>query len=109
VDPKDGNFIKTDDLYQKAYQETDDDVQANRGLVNQAKHLDNVRKAGKEMDLLIDRVRSIVNAMNEGVIESKLVESLIIMERVQRSTTDNLRFIRRIEEEKLLKILQGIK
>ncbi len=107
VDPKDGNFVKTDELYQKAYTEADDDAQANRGLVNRARHLDTIRKAGKEMDALIERIRTVVNAMNEGVAESKLIESLIVMERSERRAAEILAAIRLEQERIVLEAIQG--
>jgi hypothetical protein len=102
VDPKDGNFVKTDDLFQKAYQEVDDDAQANRGVQNKDKHLDNVKKATKELDVLLERLHSILIAMDEGIAESKLIEILVGMERDQRRNSDTLRLLHRQIIEDLL-------
>jgi hypothetical protein len=108
-DPAKGNFIKTDDLYQKAYTETDDDAQSNKGLANRARHLDTMRKAGIEMDALMDRIRGVVNAMNEGVVESKLIEGLIIMERSERKAAEILNAMKLKAELDVIKSIQGEK
>jgi hypothetical protein len=109
VDPKDGNFVKTDDLYQKAYTEADDDAQGNRGLVNRAKHQERLREAGKEMDALMDRIRGVVNAMNEGVVESKLIEGLVIMERSERKAAQILKAMMLQAELDVIKSISGEK
>ncbi len=109
VDAKDGNFIVTDDLYQKAYQAANDDAEANRGMANKGQHLDNVKRAGKEMDALLDRLNGILIAMNEGIVESKLIETLVVMERTQRQATQTLDGLRLEQERKLLEYLQGNK
>jgi hypothetical protein len=109
VDPKDGNFVKTDSLYQTAYTDADDDAQANRGLTNRAKHLDALRNAGKEMDALMDRIRGVVNAMNEGVVEAKLIEGLVIMERSERKAAEILNAMKLQAELDVIKSIQGEK
>ena len=109
VDPKDGNFVKTDGLYQTAYTDADDDAQSNRGLANRVKHLNALRNAGKEMDALIDRIRGVVNAMNEGVVESKLIEGLVIMERSERKAAEILNAMKLQAELDVIKSISGEK
>jgi hypothetical protein len=109
VDPKDGNFVKTDDLYQKAYTEADDDAEGKRGLANRIKHQERLREAGKEMDALMDRIRGVVNAMNEGVVESKLIEGLVIMERSERKAAQILKAMMLQAELDVIKSISGEK
>jgi hypothetical protein len=109
VDAKDGNFVKTDELFQKAYAAADDDVQANRGAQNKDKHLKAVRDAREELAALMTRLNGILIAMNEGVAESKLIESLVVMERLQRQNYQTLSLLREQKTQDLLKGLEGDK
>ncbi len=93
VDAKDGNFVVTDELFQKAYQAVDDDAQANRGLANKVMHQQNVQKAERELDQLMEKINSVLIALNLGMSEAKGREMLIVMEQRQRSVRNNLREI----------------
>jgi hypothetical protein len=94
-----GNYTMTDELFQKAYLAVDEDVQGNRGAVNKALHVLKVQEAGRELDALMQRINSVLIALDFGMTEAKTREMLIVMERTQRSVRDDLRFLqaRRIE------------
>ena len=102
VDPKDGNFTVTDELFQKAYQSVDDEAQANRALQNRATHQLKVQLAGKELDLLMARINSVLIALDVGMSEAKAREIAIVMEQTQRRIRDDLRIIHTVELEKIL-------
>jgi hypothetical protein len=91
VHPQDGNFVKTDDLFQKAYQEADDDAQAKRGVKNAATHVANITNANKELDELMAKINSVLVHIQKGVTKAQALEQLIAVERRQREVWNNLR------------------
>jgi hypothetical protein len=107
VDSKDGNFVVTDELFQKAYIAVDEDVQGSRGLANKVQHQQNVQKAEKELDVLMERMNSVLIALNLGMSEAKGREMLIVMERNQRQVRDHLRVVEVQIIEELLNTLKN--
>jgi hypothetical protein len=61
------------------------------------------------MDALMDRIRGVVNAMNEGVVESKLIEGLVIMERSERKAAQILKAMMLQAELDVIKSISGEK
>lgn len=104
-----GNFAVTDDLFQTAYQKVDEDAQANRGAQNKSLHQENVQKAVKELDQLMERMNSVLIALNLGMSEAKAREMVIVMERSQRRIRDDLRLIETQIVGDLLKGLEELK
>jgi hypothetical protein len=109
VDPKAGNFVLSEDFLLRAYQLVDEDVAAGKGLKNKAKHVQAIRDARDQLNILIDRLNSVLIAMNEGIVESRLLETLITIERTQRQSSETLRAIRAKEEADLIDLLKGLK
>jgi hypothetical protein len=91
VDPKDGNFAVTDELYQKVFDAVDSDAQAGRGLPNKAAHQQSIQKAGKELEKLMERINSVLLALELGKSEAAERERLIRIEREQRAVLEALR------------------
>jgi hypothetical protein len=72
--------------------------------VNKSAHREKVQSAQKELDVLLERINSVLIALNLGMSEAKGRELLIMIERDQRRVRDALRLaeadiIRRLLEE----------
>jgi hypothetical protein len=100
-----GNYTITDELFQKAYMAVDEDVQGNRGIANKALHLEKVRESARELDALMQRINSVLIALDYGMTEAKTREMLIVMERTQRDVRDALRFL---QAENIRILLEGL-
>jgi hypothetical protein len=105
VDPNVGNFVLTEAALEKLYTGLDDDLTLKRGDVNRPVHGDNARTAAQQLDRLLQRLNEVLIAMNEGVVESKLLELIVNIERDQRNIAERARFLHNREVENLLELL----
>jgi len=90
VDPKDGNFVRTDEGFQNVYQDVDNDVSANAGAKNRVSHHQKLTAATKELDELMLKINSVLIALNLGMSEAKERERLVMIERLERGVRDSL-------------------
>src|SRR5262249_16908034 len=104
VDPNIGNFATTEAAVEKLYQGLDEDLNLKRDE-NRALHADHARAAAQHLARLLERLNEILIAMNEGVLESKLIELMVNIERDQRQIAERARFLHNREVENLLDIL----
>jgi hypothetical protein len=105
VDPNLGNFVLTEAALERLYAGLDDDLSSKRGDVNRPVHAENAKNAAQQLDRLLQRLNEVLIAMNEGVVESKLLELIVSIERDQRSIAERARFLHNREVESLLEIL----
>jgi hypothetical protein len=101
VEPSNGNFAVTEGAVDKLYAALDEDISAKRGEENRPKHALAAREAAQHLDRLLERLNQVLIAMDEGVVESKLLESIVNIERGQRRIAEISRLLRIQEEEKL--------
>jgi hypothetical protein len=104
VSPTKGNFARAEDAVQKACQDLEDDVAANRPA-NPGRHLPALRETQKQLESVRDELNSVLIAMSEGIAESKLLEILLTAERNQRRNTETLRLLFNKEAENILREL----
>ena len=105
VDPNVGNFTTTEAAVDKLYQGLDEDLTLKRSEENRPGHIANARSAGQQLDRLLERLNLVLIAMDEGVLESKLLELIVNIERDQRQLAERTRFLHNREVEDLLDIL----
>lgn len=105
VDPNHGNFTTTEAAVDKLYQGLDDDLALKRADENRAVHLENARATAQQLERLLQRLNEVLIAMDEGVVESKLLETIVGIERDQRQVAERTRSIHNREVENLLDIL----
>jgi hypothetical protein len=102
ANPEPGSFVLVDELFKKAYEAVDEDVQGKRGLANRTAHQQNLQKAGKDLDVLMQRLNSVLIALSVGQTESKAREMVLVMEQNQRRIRDDLRILENDAIRKLL-------
>lgn len=102
VDPNVGNFTTTEAALDKLYGDLDDDITLKKGEENRGRHIDNARAATGQLDRLLERLNQVLVAMDEGVVESKLLELIVGIERDQRQVAERARFVHNREVENLL-------
>jgi len=105
VDPNVGNFTTTEAAVEKLYLSLDDDLTLKRGEDNRPIHIENARAAALHLDRLLQKLNEVLIAMDEGVVESKLLELIVNIEREQRQIAERTRFIHNREVENLLDLL----
>ena len=105
IDPNTGNFATTELAVEKLYLTLEDDVNLKRGEDNRGLHIDNAKAAAQQLDRLLERLNEVLIAMDEGVVESKLLELLVNIERGVRRDAEILRFLHNRKVEELLKDL----
>lgn len=105
VDPNIGNFTLTEQAIDKVSAGVEDDLAAKRGEVNVATHLSHAKEARAQLERLIQKLNEVLIAMDEGVVESKLLELIVNIERDQRTEAERLR---RIYDDWVADLLQGI-
>ena len=76
-----------------------------KGEENRAVHMDNAKSAAQQLDRLLQRLNEVLIAMDEGVVESKLLDLIVNIERDQRQVAERARLIHNREVENLLDIL----
>jgi hypothetical protein len=101
VDPNNGNFYTTEAAVEKLITGLDEDVNLKKGDENRGSHVANARLAVQQLERLLQRLHEISIAMNEGVIESKLLELIVNIERDQRQAAQVLRRIHNSEVDKI--------
>ena len=79
--PNVGNFTTTEAALEKLYAALDDDLTLKKGEENRGLHVENARAAAQQLDRLIERLNQVLVAMDEGVVESKLLELIVNIER----------------------------
>jgi hypothetical protein len=105
VDVNVGNFTTTEAALEKLYAALDDDITLKKGDENRGLHVGNARAAAQQLDRLLERLNEVLVAMDEGVVESKLLELIVGIERDQRRVAERARFVHNREVENLLDIL----
>jgi hypothetical protein len=105
VDPNTGNFTTTEGAVEKLFVGIEDDLATKRGEENRAAHVENAKLAAQQLDRLLQRLNEVLIAMDEGVVESKLLETIVIIEREARVISERARIMHNREVEKLLELL----
>ena len=107
VDANTGSFGKTEESLEKARElvETDDTAKRKPDLLQ---HTKTMNAAGRDMSKLSSDIALVLNAMNDGVLESKLIAMLVTIEDLQRKKTRILKQILDQEiENEIKRILDG--
>ena len=101
VDPNNGNFFTTEAAVEKLITGLDEDVNLKKGEENRPMHVANAKMAVLHLERLLQRLHEISIAMNEGVIESKILELIVNIERDQRQIAEKARRIYNLKVENL--------
>ncbi|HMF20471.1 MAG TPA: hypothetical protein VKE98_24895 [Gemmataceae bacterium] len=112
INPNSGNFDQAERALAKLSEPLDEDVSKlrnaggeDRGLlasVDQKRpgHVKNAQELQEKVDRLLERLNSILAAMDEGILEAQVIEQLLEIERRQRDVAGGLdRYYRRKLEE----------
>ncbi len=105
VDPNVGNFTTTEAAVEKLYQLIDEDLALKRTEENRPAHLENARASSQQLDRLLQRLNEVLIAMDEGVVESKLLEVLVNIEHGVRTDSQTVRRIHDLKVRELIDIL----
>jgi hypothetical protein len=101
VNPNYGDFAATEEAAQKLYQDLDDDVAAKRPPRSDV-HLQNVEQTRLQLDKLMGRLNDVLIAMGEGIVEARIIESVVFIERNQRDLAREFRRFFEMEQQRLL-------
>jgi len=115
VNPNNGNFAQADTAVAKLFEGLDEDVTRLRGVdedknlleqmkqkvdANRPRHVENAQALRDRLDSLIDRLNSVLLAMDEGIAFGQLLQIILTIERDQRQAAERLlRFQRQKEKE----------
>jgi hypothetical protein len=102
-----GLFPMTDDAVQQLYTKLDEDVNAKRVGKNIAEHAKASVDAAEKMDALVERMKTILAAIDRGVDFAQVQAIIAELERSQRDAIEPLVRYEGAEIEKLLKGLTG--
>jgi hypothetical protein len=101
-----GSYPHAEDAFQIAQQLVEDDVNQKQEP-NYAKHSDAMRGAEAKLNRLSLDIKRVLDAMSEGMVESKLIALIVSLERIQIEKTRELDVLRakRIQDviEELIK------
>jgi hypothetical protein len=96
-----GSFVRAEEAFQKAHLVVEEDSAAKRPP-DGAAHRENMGNAHQQMVRLSDDIRLVLDAMSEGIVESKAIALLTFIEQVQRAHTQMLNNLQRDLLEKAI-------
>lgn len=103
--PAAGTLTRAQDAFQKAHQVIDDETN-NKKAPDVETHRKNMLAAHAEMKILSEDIQRVLDAMSEGIVESKLIAIIAGIEQEQRKHSQFLfREKLRLEEEILKELL----
>jgi len=109
IAPGSGSYPATEDTFQRVIQLVEDDVNAKRAP-NVAQHRTNMLAANRDFSKLSYDLKLVLDAMNEGIVESKLIALLASIEEAQRKKSRELKaFYDKQLQDLLEKLLEGEK
>jgi hypothetical protein len=100
-----GSFPDSEEAFHRAIQLVEDDVNAKRGP-DADQHRATMSAASRQMGRLSYDLKRVLDAMNEGIVESKLIALLATIERAQNEQHRSLeKWKRKLEEELVERLL----
>ena len=105
VDPNLGNFATSEASMDKLYTGLDEDATLKRGEQNRPTHIENAKGAAQQIDRLLQRLNEVLIAMDAGVVESKLLDLIVNIERGVRQDAE---ITRRLHNRKVEDLLEGL-
>src|ERR1019366_2407262 len=97
-----GSFVRAEEAFQKAHQLLEEENAAKRPP-DAAAHRENMLDAHRQMVRLSDDIRLVLDAMSEGIVESKAIALLTLIEQIQRGHSQYFNNVLRENTEKAIK------
>jgi hypothetical protein len=122
VNPNNGNFALADAAVARLFEGLDEDVsklrsaEDNKALLeqmrqksdaNRPEHVKNAQILRDRLDSLLDRLNSVLIAMDEGIAFGALLQLAVSLEREQRQHAERLRGLERLKQKQLLEEVLG--
>jgi len=104
--PNSGSLPRAQEAFQKAHQLVEEDTNAKRSP-DADLHRQNMLAAHRKMNILSNDIRLLLDAMSEGIVESKLIALIASIEQQQRRNTQIIHQWHLDEVERALKLLIG--
>jgi hypothetical protein len=102
IDPNSGNFDQTERALAKLSEPLDEDVTKLRNATGEDRsllaavdqkrpgHVKNAQELQEKVDRLLERLNTVLAAMEEGILESQVIEQLLRIEQDQRREAERL-------------------